>query len=83
MDVAAWAYELLKLGGWPGASWWEVFELVREDVDVDPVAEACPTAASRSLTVSSLVERPEMREMSYWTSVGLGGRLVILELRLM
>ena len=71
--VEAWAYELLELGSGVGVGWCEAFELVREDVDADPVAEACSTAASQSLTVSSLVERSETREMSCWISVGWGG----------
>ena len=53
-----------------GIGWWEALELVREEVDVEPLAEACSTAASRSVTVSNLVERPETREMSCWSSDG-------------
>ena len=61
---------MADLGGWLGVGWWEALELVSEEVDAEPLAEACSTAASRSVTVSNFVERPETREMSCWSSDG-------------
>ena len=61
---------MVGLGGCLGIRWYEALELVREEVDADPLAEACSTADSRSVTVSNLVERPETREMSCWSSDG-------------
>jgi len=71
---------MISLGDCLGVGWYEALELVRDEVDANPLAEACSTVDSRFVTVSSFVERPETREMSCWSSDGCLALFVTLEL---
>jgi len=81
-DDAVSAYALFGLGGDLEAGWQETLESAREDMDANPLIDACSTAESWSVTVFSLVDRLETKEISCCSSVGWFGWLIMLEMRL-